>query len=800
MAADTPTAQQWSQLEALLDQVLDLPDAERAAFIAAQGLDPQMRAELERWLAAEAESREFLSAAAGPAALLQGGERVGAWRVIDLLGQGGSGEVYRVERADGSYEQRAALKLLRRPDEGDDLRRFAAERRLLARLEHPDIARLYDGGVHAGRPYAVLELVDGQRFDEATRSLPLAQKLTRFLRVCDAVAHAHRHLIVHRDLKPANVLVTDSGQPKLLDFGIAKPVDAPGAEVTLALRLTPDYCAPEQLTGGAVTAATDVYALGVMLYQLLTERTPWQLAGSGVQRALERLASHDVAAPSTTLAGPAARAVRGDLDAIVLKALRRRPADRYGSAEALAEDLRRHLDGRPVIARGEAPAYLIGRLLRRHRIGFAAAAAVLLALLAAAGGIAYKAKEAAQERDLAREEAARNAAVKDYLLTLFRVAGETPGADTFTPKQLLDKGATRLAANFAKDPKGAGGTMLALAQLYFSFNDYAGAVPLFEQVIRQPAVDPDVAAQARYDLSQCLLRMSRSAEAATLLAEAQAYWLKDPARHRNRLLESRLTQAQLERADGRTDAGIATLEAVLAERMALSGDRHPETGIVLNNLAVAYFQANRLVEARSLFERSWRVWEALDATQGVDALNTLNNWAALEVREQRFAEAESLYRKALDTRRALFGPSAALAALLNNLGKLNLRLERPAEALPLLDEALALARQYAGDNSLNALAAQGGLGEAQAATGSAEAARATLDDMEARVAANFPPQHLLRAIAHMAQARRLAAAGDKPTAIKRLDQADAVLKAVGPPAAIYVPQVSALREKLASTP
>ena len=796
MPADTPTPQQWSQLELLLDQVLDLPDADRPAFLERLELDPALKAELARWVQAEVDSRAFLTADAAPPLLLQPGERIGTWRVIDLLGQGGSGEVYRVERADGSYEQRAALKLLRRPEEGDDLRRFAAERRLLARLEHPDIARLYDGGVHAGRPYAVLELVDGQRFDDATRPLPLADRLDRFLRVCDAVAHAHRHLIVHRDLKPANVLVSADGQPKLLDFGIAKPVDSPAADATQALRLTPDYCAPEQLAGGAVTAATDVYALGVMLYQLLTDRMPWQLAGSGVQRVLERLANRDVAAPSTQLDGAAARDVRGDLDAIVLKALRPQAADRYGSAEALAEDLRRYRDGRPVIARGEAPAYLIGRLLRRHRVAFAAAAAVLLAVLAGAGGIAYKAREAAQERDLAREEAARNAAVKDYLLTLFRVAGETPGAESFTPKQLLDKGATRLAANFTRDPKKAGDTMLALAQLYFSFNDYAGAAPLFEQVIGQPAVDPDVAAQARYDLAQCLLRMSRNAEAAALLAQAQAFWLQDPARNRNRLLESRLTQAQLERADGRAEAGIATLEAVLAERMALSGDRHPETGIVLNNLAVAYFQANRLAEARGMYERSWRVWEALDATEGVDALNTLNNWAALEVREQRFAEAEQLYRKALATRRALFGPSAALAALLNNLGKLNLRLARPAEALPLLAEALTLARQYAGDNSLNALAAQAGLGEAQAATGDVVAARATLDDMEARVAAHFPPDHLLVAIAHLAQARRLAAAGDRAAALRRADRAETGMTAVGPQAAIYLPQVTALRAQL----
>ena len=795
MAAASPTPQQWIALERLLDEALDLPAAQRAAFLDRRAPDPALRAELDRWLAAEADSQAFLDAGAAPN-LLAAGERIGAWRVVDLLGQGGSGEVYRVERADGSYEQRAALKLLKRADEADDLRRFAAERRLLARLEHPDIARLYDAGVHQGRPYAVLELVKGQRFDDATRFLPLDQKLDRFLKVCDAVAHAHRHLIVHRDLKPANVLVTDDGQPKLLDFGIAKPVDAAGVDATQALRLTPDYCAPEQLTGGAMTAATDVFALGVMLYQLLTDRTPWSLAGSGVQRTLERLAGHDVAAPSAVLDGPAARALRGDLDAIVLKALRRVPEQRYANAEALADDLRRHRDGRPVIARGEAPAYLLGRLLRRHRLAFGAAAAVLLALLAGAGGIAIKAREAAQERDLAREEAARNAAVKDYLLTLFRVAGETAEADAQTPKQLLDKGAERLSATFARDPAAAGDTLLALAQLYFSFNDYAGAAPLFERLIAQPAVDAAVAAQARHDLAQCLLRMNRHDEAAVQLAAAQAYWLADLARHRARLLESRLTQAQLERAAGRPEAGLATLGQALAERVALSGEQHPETGIVLNNLAVALFQAGELAEARRHYERAWAVWEALGATEAVDALNTLNNWAALEVREQRLAEAERLYRRALDTRRALFGPSAALAALLNNLGKLNLRLERPAEALPLLDESLRLARQYAGADSLHALAAQAGLGEAQAATGAGDAARATLDDLDRRVAAHFPAAHPLVAIAHLAQARRLATAGEATAARQRLDAADAVLAAAGPAGAIYQPQVAALRARL----
>lgn len=796
MPAATLTPAQWNTLEQLFDAVLDQAEPDRAAYLKALDLSSEVREQLERWLAAESEGRDFLTAQA-PADLLAAGDRLGNWRVLGLIGRGGSGEVYRVERADGSYEQQAALKLLVRPEEPDDLRRFAAERRLLARLEHPDIARLLDGGAHEGRPYAVIELIEGARLDTYVRPLSLAARLALFLRICRAVAHAHRHLIVHRDLKPANVFVTPQGAPKLLDFGIAKPVDASGVEATLALRLTPDYCAPEQLTGGAVTPAADVFALGVMLHELLTGRAPWRLAGVGVQRALERLASNDLAPPSESLDGVAARTLRGDLDAIVMKALRRDPRERYGNAEALADDLQRHLEGRPVLARGEAPAYLLGRLLRRHRAGFAAAAAVLLAVIAGAAGIAIKAREAAVERDIAQEEASRNAAVKDYLLTLFRIAGETQGADTLTPRQLLDQGAARLSEDVGKDPEQAADTLLALAQLYFSLNDYAGAVPLFERLLTlQPPIAPALAAQARYDLAQCYLRMSRTAEARATLQEAQRYWQTQPDRYRNRLLESRLPQAQLERAEGDAERSIRTLEQALEERIALSGENFFETGILLNNLAVAYFQANRLADARQYFERTWAVWETLGATASVDALNTLNNWAAVEAREQQYVAAEALFRKALNLRRQLFGPSAALAALLNNLGKLQLLLGNPAAAEPLLTEAVQLARQFAGENSLNALAAMAGLGEAQAGIGAAAQARDTLDDMEARVLEHFGRTHLLAAIAHLAQARRLAAAQQSEAALQRLQAADAVLAAAGPQAATYTPQVTVLREQL----
>lgn len=787
--------QQWAQLEQWLDAALDQPEPARAAYVAGLEMPESLRGTLQEWLDAEAESRGLLAASQSP--LLSTGERIGPWAVLGLLGRGGSGEVYHVRRVDGSYEQEAALKLLTRPEEADDLRRFTAERRLLARLEHADIARLLDGGVHDGRPYAVLERVDGVRLDHYAAGRPLAERLTLFRRVCAAVAYAHRHLIVHRDLKPANVLVTAAGAPKLLDFGIAKPLESREGEATLALRLTPDYCAPEQLQGGAITPATDVFALGVMLHELITGQAAWPLAGAGVQRALDRLAHAELPPPSSRLQGAAARAVRGDLDAIVVKATQPDPAARYAHAEALLDDLQRAADGRPVSARGDALGYLLGRVLRRHRLLVAAVASALLALLLGGAGILWQAREAARERDIAREEAARSAAVKDYLLTLFRVAGESAGQEPLTAKQLLDKGAARLQQYLEKNPEAPADTLLALAELYFRLNDYTGAAPLFEQLLlRQPAVPAEMAARTRLNLAQCYLRMSRYEAAQNHLQTAQEYWMSNPGRYRNLLLESRSTQAQLQRAQGDAAGSIATLEAALAEREAVSGAVHPETGTLLNDLAVAYFQANRLADARALFQRAWAMWQTLGAAESVDALNTLNNWASLEVREQNLTEAERLYRQALETRRALFGPSAALAALLNNLGKLQLRLDRADAALPLLREALTLAREYAGVNSLNALAAQAGVGEALTATGAGGEAAVVLADLDQRVREHFGENHILMALAHLAQTRRLLAAGDRRAARGRLNAAEAVLTAAGPQGAVYLPQVQALRESI----
>ncbi len=803
-----PAAPEWSEIERWLDQALEQPEATRLEWLKAQGLDANLHDEVADLLLSERASRDILLTAPGANAApalattaLASGDLVGVWRVQALIGRGGSGEVYRVLRDDGTYEQPAALKLLRAPDDAAELERFAAERRLLARLNDPAIARLIDGGAHQGRLYAVLELVDGVPLDEHAAKLSLDDRTALFERVVAAVAYAHGQWVVHRDLKPANVLVDAQGQVHLLDFGIAKITEGPAGEseaahTTLALRLTPSYCAPEQLRAGEVGATADVYALGVMLYQLLAGQLPWNLQGNGLQRAVQRLGQQDTpAAPSTLLPTAQARTVRGDLDSIVGRCLQPQPQARYANAQALLDDLRRRRQGLPVLARGDAASYVLGRLVRRHRLAFGAAAAVLLSLVVGLAGVAWQAREAGRERDMARAEATSNKAVRDYLLTMFRVAGEhgAAGAD-LSARQLLAQSAKRLNQDLQADPASAGPTLLALAQLYFQMNDYVGATPLFESLLsRADQLPPDLVAHARMDLAQCLWRSGQADRAAELLAQAQAWWAREPQRWRSRVLESRLVQAQVARARGRADESVQILEAALPERIAVSGEQHVETATLLNNLALARLHAGQIPQAKSDFERAWAVWKALRAESSSDALNTLNNWAALELRQGRVGEAERLFQQALALRRAHLPPSAAQAALQNNLGKLVLRRGAAAEALPLLREALALGEQFAGANSQHTLAAMAGVAEAQIALGQLDEAQITLTELDRRTLAQWGPKHPLAGVAHLTLARWYAARKDWPQAHARADQAEALWREAGAPAAHYLAQAKTLR-------
>ncbi|HEY1261967.1 MAG TPA: serine/threonine-protein kinase [Terriglobales bacterium] len=436
-------AGEWQRAKPLLEAAIALDAAERSSFLDRMCAgDPGLRAELDSLLASHEQiATSFLKE---PAVKLKptpappparAGRKIGAYEIVEEIGHGGMGEVYRAFRADGQYSKVAAVKMVRGGAGSSAVEeRFRNERQILASLDHPNIARLLDGGTtEDGVPYLVMELVAGERIDVYCdeRKLPIAERLQLFRQVCAAVQYAHQRLVIHRDLKPSNILVTNDCVPKLLDFGIAKILDpALGAEATLLRPMTPEYASPEQVRGEAITTATDIYSLGVVFYQLLTGNSPYrgdthgslELARAVCEAEPERpslrvMKSHPADGPLRTPgdisalrdASPSklSRRLRGDLDNIALTALRKEPQHRYASAEQFAEDVRRHLEGLPVTATRGSWRYRTGKFIKRHKVGMTAAAAVFFALMVGAGATLRGARVARQQALIAEGERAR---------------------------------------------------------------------------------------------------------------------------------------------------------------------------------------------------------------------------------------------------------------------------------------------------------------------------------------------------------------------------------------------------------
>jgi Serine/threonine protein kinase len=399
----------FQRCEELFHAALALEGAAREAFLEeACATDRGLRAEVERLLSAHARAGDFIgSPAVAPPATWAGaeewaGRRIGPYSIVRELGRGGMGAVYLAERADGQYQHRVALKLIKRGmDTEQVLTRFRSERQILASLDHPNIARLLDGGsTDQGLPFFAMEYIDGEPIDTyaGRAGLSVEDRLRLFLQVCGAVAYAHQNLVIHRDIKPLNILVTSEGTPKLLDFGIAKVLHPGGEEtstVTSMRLLTPEYASPEQVEGRHATTVSDVYALGVVLYELLTGRSPYRLRSRTPQEVVEAVRTTDPERPSQ--AGDdekVRRRLRGDLDTILLTALRKEPARRYQSVEQFGADVRRHLEGMPVLARPDTFGYRAGKFVRRHRVPVAAGSLVVLALVAGTVATAYQAHQA----------------------------------------------------------------------------------------------------------------------------------------------------------------------------------------------------------------------------------------------------------------------------------------------------------------------------------------------------------------------------------------------------------------------
>jgi serine/threonine protein kinase len=426
----------WQRVEEIFHQALDVPAEARTAFVRERcGGDAAMEREIQGILTGyEAQDRIGALHSSKPLE----GARFGAFEIVRKIGEGGMGAVY-LARRHGDFEQRAAIKLMSGTPAAAALmaERFHQERQILAGLEHPNIARVLDGGVTSGgQPYLAMEYVEGVRLDEycESRSLSIPLRLELFRKICAAVHFAHQHLVIHRDLKPGNILVNEQGEPKLLDFGIAKVLDAPGdtpetMTMGASLLLTPQYASPEQVQGLACTVASDVYSLGVILYELLTGTGPYSATASTPAEMIAAVITTEAQRPSVTAPESLKARLRGDLDGIAMKALAKKPDERYGSVEQLSEDVRRHLEGLPVTAVEGTRLYVARKFVRRHRVGVSAAALILLSLIAGLAGTFWQARAADRQRALAEQRFSDARKLANYLLfPLFDAVQPLPGS------------------------------------------------------------------------------------------------------------------------------------------------------------------------------------------------------------------------------------------------------------------------------------------------------------------------------------------------------------------------------------
>ena len=739
----------------------------------------------------------------------------GPYRLVSHLASGGMGMVYLAERQDGGEPARAAIKLMRRGIDQDQARRFAAERQILATLEHPNIARLIDAGVTDDhRPYLVMEYVSGLPIDEYCdkHRLSIRHRVSLLRNVARAVAHAHHNLVVHRDLKPSNIFVTHVGVVKLLDFGIAKLVELDPERTTQMTgpgvrMMTPAYASPEQVTGGFVTTATDVYVLGLLLFELLTGTRAQEAEGLSIPEIERIVVRTDLARPSEVVdpreAGQGAaadtraeardttparlrRTLRGDLDRIVGVATRKDPSRRYASAEALAADLDRYLAGRAIVAREESAAYRIGKFVRR-RWPVVAAAAVFMVLLAVyAVTVTIQARQVAAERDRAREAQATAEEVTAYLVRMFQASdpSETRG-DTITAKELLATGVAR-ADTLSGHPLTQAQLLDVIGRVYQSLGRFDEARPLIERALatRRTVLGPadPLVGDSLTHLGDLLILQGRYAEAVQAGKDALAIHDATSGRQSAASAEDLgLMGAALASQGGRENAKALLDEALAIRRRVLKPD---DPAIAENLSALAFVASNtgNFAEMESRYAESLAILRRAFASPHPRIALGLNNLAAAYDNRGRYDDADRMHREALAMRRQLFGDvHPSVATSLNNLSNVLQKQQRYAAAEPLAREVVALRRRLLGDEHPSTITALNNLGVLLSRSGRPQEAEGVLREGIAAATKRLPAEHPLALGIQMSLASALAGQNKDAEADARFIQVHALrLKAFGP--------------------
>ena len=629
---------------------------------------------------------------------------VGPFRIVREIGRGGMGRVFLAEQETENFRRKVALKILDRPGAGNQgSRRFREEARILAALEHPGIARCYDAGWTEGRWYLALEYVEGVHLlaFAARRGLDTRQRVELFLQVLDAVDFAHRRLVVHRDLKPGNILVDAGGAAKLLDFGISKMLDPETDPTHTETRaFTPAYASPEQLRGERATVASDVYSLGVVLYELLAGRRPFERGAEESDprppsTAARRMVADGARVATTTLW----RDLTGDLDAITLKALRGVAESRYASAAAFAADLRRWLDGKPVEAHRGGHRYRMAKFARRHRVPVLSAALAILALAAGVTGILVQSRHAARaatiarvQRDFALRQLSRAEAIND--LNTFLLSDVAPGGRPFTVGDLLGQAERILDHDRRKTDPNRADVLVAIGRQYQTLEETTKARRLLTEAydLSRGTLEHDTAARAACALAGTLAKADEMDRAESLFREGMDQLPDEPQFVLSRVF-CLLRGSEVSRTAERADEAVTRVEA--ATRLLRESDQGSAllSLRVQMDLAESYRLAGRLRQAHEAFGNAWASLEAMGRGETESAGTLLNNWALVQRALGRPLDAERSFRRALDISSVDATATGVSPLLLNNLARTLLDLGRLDEAREMADRASVLARR-----------------------------------------------------------------------------------------------------------